>query len=367
MQLASVVLLLALGCSQAPGQAAVNCLPPESYSAPFSILDPNFCIVAVYEAAGVFGIPSWGVHGGPLTYESAGGQSVNLVRWFLPPDGGASGFLDEQPRTISGVYPPLQTLFTSNLAVDLPFFGWTAVSWADGLDESGALVLTTDNVVAQQYAIDGVVSVVGVGDSAAGRLLSAANSPLGAPASGTAGLYAATTCTSSGQGLGVDAGCPTPILIDGWSDYGRTVFLDSAGNAFAAMESRSASVETRGFSAAQVAPGAPPVTGTTLLVADNEDPVLMAAVAPEGTSAGVLVIQTTLATTGTASDVIERPYLVDGGVILTGTPGTLLRLTATQSEPLWLMTDPSNRLWVTVPNQASGPGTTFFVLARPYP
>ena len=340
------------------GGSAPACLDPSTYSGTFTIVDSELCAVAVYQADEALGFqaPSWGKHQGPLTVVADAGGGVTLTRWKAPAT--AIGTLTKQTTHVSAAVPA--GAFVGAKANDLPFFGWTAISWTAQTPPTGAIVTIAGSSVAQSYATNTPYSVWGIsGGNMEGRLLHTGLSALGA--NGTAnGLYQADACATPKQDLGAGQGCGAPALVAAWGDDPGPIGLDEQGNAFVVQGSvASGTQEARAFSASEIARGAPPTKGTKLFTVPGYAGGL-AAIAPTAVKPGIVVFQPFDATTFDALDVIAQRYSVAAGVVATGTPTTLLKVTQGKTG-LAVMRDDTGRLWVAAPAMSA---TTYVVLAR---
>ena len=110
----------------AGGQA---CLDPSMFASDFAIADSSFCAVALYTAPEsiAYQVPTWGAHGGPLVVQPATGTGVSLERWTAPT--GTTGAMTVQTTAVAAALPA--GTFIGAQALDLPFFGWTAISWTN--------------------------------------------------------------------------------------------------------------------------------------------------------------------------------------------------------------------------------------------
>jgi hypothetical protein len=343
------------------GGSSGGCLDATAFASLFTIEDAAFCAVAMYEAdeaLGAFQEPSWGSHDGPLTQVAdASGGGVTLERWTAP--AGPTGMLTKQSVHVAAVVS--SGAFLNAQAIDLPFFGWTAISWT-GPGTAGQIATLTGGVVDDTYTANGVYALAGFAAGASqGRLLYTGLSPLGAATMAPNGLYAADACSMPKQELGAGQGCAPPTLVDAWGENSGPVAFDKAGNAFAVQVSTTAGTqEARGYATAQVAVGAPPVTGTTLFTVPGFSGSL-AAITPTASDPGVLVFQSFDATTDDALDVVAQRYTANGTVTATTMPSTLLKVPAMMMSGYPFMTDGADRLWVAVPGATT---TTYVVIAR---
>ncbi len=177
------------------------------------------------------------------------------------------------------------------------------------------------------------------------------------------GLYAADACSSPTQELGAGTGCAASQLIDAWDEDSGPIALDAGGNAVVVLTSASTgNQEARGYTASQVARGAPAVKGATLFTVGGYSGSL-AALAPTASAPGLVVFQPFDATTYFALDVIEQAYTVSGGVVAaSGASATLLTVPTMMMSGASFMTDEADCLWVAVPGATTT--TTYVVLRR---
>jgi hypothetical protein len=345
---------------QSLGGAVGSCLDPSAFSSSFTIADASFCAVAVYTAPESIGFqaPTWGSHGGPLVVQAAAtGTGVTLERWTAP--AGATGTMTVLTTPVAAALPA--STFLGAQALDLPFFGWTAISWTNPFpDSTGQFELVASGAIATSYTVNGPYGVAGVPDaSSLGRLLYTGLSPLGMPTTNMPGLYAADACSSPAQALGTGTGCSASALVAAWGDNPGPVVTDSNGDLFAVMTSIATGMqEARGFAASSVARGAAATTGATLFTVAGFAGSL-AALAPTASNPGLVVFQPFDSTTFDALDVVEQRFTTGSSLAAMGTPTKLL--TVAPGQGLSFLVDGSQRLWVAVSGTSS---TTYVVLAR---
>ncbi|WP_437730994.1 hypothetical protein [Sorangium sp. So ce1335] len=342
------------------GADGAGCLDARSHDALFSLADPAWCAVAAYQTDEDVGFASvtWGRHGGPMFVRSRAGGAAEIVR-LTPPDG-ASGALTAARAEVEAGVP--DGAFLGGQAVDLPFFDWTAISWTSAFpDTLGELILLEDRAVAQRYEVNGFFAAAAV----EGRLLHTGRSPLGDPAAGASGLYAAESCGAAGQDARLvpegDADCEEPAAVAAWGDSSGPVAADRRGNAFAVLPSADGSQQARGFAAGAIARGAGPTEGDVLFTLPGGG-MSLAALAPEQGAPGVLVFQPTDPATYEALAPVAVAFRDDGGRVQPdGAPAPLLAL-ATANTSLSLVADEANRLWIGGP--LPGGGFLFAVVVR---
>ena len=352
--------------SSGTGGGAPTCLDAAAIADVLTIKDPTLCAIARYDAAEELGFsaPSWGAHGGPLTLRAGMNGTFDLVRWTPPTD--TKGALTKQEVNVDGKIPA--GAYLGSQAVDVPFFGWTALAYTGAFpDLTGELLLVKGSAVDQRYATNGAYATAGIGAAGMkGRLLLTGLSTVGDAKAGANGLYAADTCGTPAQPSllpGMDASCKAPIGVAAWGDSSGPVAVDHEGNAFVVMSSFDDSQEARGFDAASVARGAAPSAGTKLFTIPGFGSNL-AALAPTATAPGILAYQPSSGTTYLPEDVLEQEYTVTGGKLAAmGVPKTLLQA-ATPDAFLYLIVDDQDRLWVGTDKVAPATGATYVVLAR---
>jgi hypothetical protein len=342
----------------AAGGAGATCLDPSMFSASFAIADSTFCAVAIYTAPESLGFqaPTWGSHGGPLVVQAAAtGTGVTLERWTAPT--GSTGTMTVQTTPVAAALPP--TTFLSAQAIDLPFFGWTAISWTNPFpDSTGLFEMIANGAISTTYAANGPYSVAAVpAASSLGRLFFSGLSPLGVAPTSTAGLYEADACSSPAQALGTGTGCAPSAVVAAWGENSGPVSADSNGDVFAVMTSTTNSnQEARGFLASSVARGSTATAGVTLFTMAGFAGSL-AALSPSETNPGLVVFQP-FSSSFDELDVIEQKFTTSGSLMGMGTPTPFLTVPSGQSQGLSFLVDGSQRLWVA----ASGASSTTYVV-----
>jgi hypothetical protein len=348
------------------GAPAATCLDGSAFASLFTIADPSYCAVAVYEAdeslvvpsTMVPQFPSWGSHGGPLWFvPDASGGGVTLERWKAP--SGATGKLTKTTAHVDAMIP--DGAFAGAQAIDTPFFGWTAISWTGAFpDTKGKITMIANGAIAASYDVNGAYALAAVGDATSGRLLYTGLSPIGMPTLNTNGFYAADACSMPKPDLGAGTGCSASAEVAAWGDSSGPVAVDRDGNAFVVLASfSSGDQEARGFAAAEVARGAKPADGASLFMLPGFGSSL-AAITPKDGKPGALVFQP-FDSMAKPLDVIAQPYTASASVSAQGTPGKLLAMPAGAPVSLSLMTDDQDRLWVAASQDTT---TTFVVIAR---
>jgi hypothetical protein len=338
---------------------AAACLPVSATEAYFTLQDAELCVVAQYSATALdlfpFGVePTWGRHGGPLTstvMQTGTNADVHIERWSI------SGNSLTKTETVSTLANVSSGAFFGPQIFDLPT-GASAISYTgqDFLND-GALVLTTDTTEQKSFLAPGVFGIGAVGPDADAYTrvlytgLSAADMM---PPSGSPALYA----------LDIHAD-GTPVVpseaIAPWGDSSGPVAVDKDGDVIAIETKFDGTQEIRGFEASVIQPLLVPTNGNVLLDTTGFGSAL-AAVAPEGTSAGYVAFQP-MEGTGTHEDVISIRYAASPGMLTAQPKATLLTL-AVPDTNITLMTDDQNRLWVGAENVSAGMGSVFFVISR---
>ncbi|HSY38970.1 MAG TPA: hypothetical protein VLA79_05560 [Polyangia bacterium] len=340
---------------QSLGGATGACLDPSSFSAAFTIADSTFCAVAVYTAPESIGYqaPTWGSHGGPLVVQQSTGTGVTLERWTAP--AGTTGTMTVQTTPVAAALPTGD--FLGAQALDLPFFGWTAISWT-ATDFTGQFEMIASGAIVTTYTANGPYGAAAVpAASSQGRFLFSGLSPLGMPTINMNGLYAADACSSPAPALGAGTGCTASSLVSAWGDSSGPVATDSDGDVFAVMTSFAGTQEARGFLASSVARGAAATAGVSLFTMAGSS-VSLAALSPTAGDPGLVIFQPQ-DSTYTPLDVIEQKFTASGSLVAMGTPTKLL--TVAPGQGLAFLVDGSERLWVAVSGTSS---TTYVVLAR---
>jgi hypothetical protein len=343
------------------GAGGQTCLDPSGFSSLFAIADSTFCAVALYSAPESIGYqaPTWGSHGGPLVVQQGTGTSVTLERWSAPT--GATGTMTVQTTQVASALPA--DTYLGSQAIDLPFFGWTAIAWSGPSPLiTGQFEMIANGAVATSYTADGPYSAAGVSaPSSLGRFLFAALSPLGMPTANVNGLYAADACSSPAEALGTGDGCTASSLVAAWGESSGPVTTDSNGDVFAVLSSFTTSTqEARGFLASSVARGAAATPGVSLFTVAGYSGSL-AALTPTATVPGLVVFQQIDSTTNDPVDVIEQKFTISSGLAAMGTPTKLLTVASGQTQGFSFLVDGSQHLWIAVPGTTS---TTYVVLAR---
>jgi hypothetical protein len=337
------------GATGGGGAAPMPCLGADASADVFGIARTDLCVVAVYDAPALelaaYGTtPTWGTHGGPLTYD-ADPSTATIYRWTIA---GASLTATPEDVTLSGI--PADAYFGPQV-IDpsgAPIFSWT-----------GASFMTAGGIVVDDLGTGASTTTIGVFGLASGPTLRFYFTGLGkmGAAAGSTGLFAGKVIETPRAISIADDGA-----IDAWGLASGPVTLDSDANAFAIQTDYNAGTqEVRAFAADDIGVGDPAVVGTPLATLSGSGDA-MAAMAPAGAAPGLVLLQPNDATTFAHGDVVAIEYVENGSAIAPqGTPGPALTLTTADTN-LTLMTDPDGRLWVGATNPAGG--STFYVIRR---
>jgi hypothetical protein len=361
------------GATTGSGGSAATCLDAGAFDDDFALTDDALCVVAAYTADVVLGYdvdadytrePSWGRHGGLVTMTpTASGASIE--RWTAP--AGAGGALTKQAESVTLTFPAGS--FVGAQAFDLPFFGWTALSYTGAFpDTKGEVFLVKGSALEASYPVNGLYAIAGLGSANEGRLVYSGLGALGDANGDTTGLYAADSCGSVGMDPRLspdgDASCGASLAIAAWGDASGPIAADASGNLFAVDTSFDGTQELRGFAASTIARGAGPASGDVVMALPGFG-VSIAALAPTDAAPGLLAFQPSDPNTYEALDVVEQRFTIDGATITpsdpTDAPKKLLHFT-TANTPAHLVADGAGRLWMGVP--ASDTSTRFYVIAR---
>jgi hypothetical protein len=347
------------GAGGSGGEAPVACLnlAPDF----FTVEAEDLCIVETFTAAGLnlasYGTtPTWGAHGGPLTFSAAlDNSAITLTRWT--PSGTT---LTAADTTIDIAGVPANAFFgsvalESDAATGDNCAGENIVSvaWSGTpFTTQGAMVTVTPEGEAVSKTATGVTGMAANGE----RIFYTGLSAVAGPTSNEPGLYSAD---SDECGEGITA---SPAIETSWGEATGPAAFDADGNLFAVLTNFSTNDQLiKGYLAVDVA-------GSTALEGDDVATLegygdAFAVVAPDGAAPGLVVMQTNAGKAGLNQDVVAVEYTATGGAITPGATKTLLALTE-DDKNLTLMTDAAGRLWVGETN-AAGTSTTFYVMARP--
>jgi hypothetical protein len=352
-----------IGTGGAGGGAPLSCVAKSLYDDLFTVMDDAVCAVAVYEGKGAFDFHTtsiaFGAQGGPVILQpSMTTGSVDILR-YAPHAATFTVTTDTAAASIP------DTGFVGPQALDLGFFGWTAINYQGAFPNTqGEIILLNGTTVAKRYPVNSPFAFGAIVDSSdEGRLIYTGLSKIDDDATAVNALYGADSCGLSTMNPALE-GCGDPIAISTWGDASGPVAVDALGNAFAVMVSFSGDQEARGFARTEIARGTPPTDGATMFTLPGYGSAI-AAIAPTAMDDGILAFQPSDGTTFEALDVIaQRYHLGSGALTATGTPTPLLHL-ANQDTAVSMASDPSSNVWVAAtrgaaPNQK----LVFVVLAR---
>ncbi len=345
------------------GGAPLSCVAKSLYDDLFAIQDDALCAVKVYEGTGAFDFHltsiAFGAQGGPVMVQpSMTSGSLDVLR-YTPHAATFTVMTD----TAAAAIPDMS--FLGPQALDLGFFGWTAVNYQGAFPNTqGEIILLQGTTVATRYPVNSPFAFGAIVDSAdQGRLIYSGLSMIDDAATAVNALYGADSCGTSTMNPALE-GCGGPIQISAWGDASGPVAVDALGNAFAVMVSFSGDQEARGFARTQIAHGTPPNDGATMFTLPGFGSAL-AAIAPTAMDDGILAFQPSDGTTFQALDVVaQRYHLGSGALTPTGTPTPLLHF-VNMDTAISMASDPNGEIWVaatrgTAPNQK----LVFTVLTR---
>ncbi|MEO7093056.1 MAG: hypothetical protein ABI175_07395, partial [Polyangiales bacterium] len=340
---------------------AADCLPTTGATgldAFFTLNDASKCVVAQYTVEATFlSSLTWGRHRGPLGFDGSDVSAPKLVRYKLPAT--ATGALVRETTAVTVTSIPAGVFFGSQ-ALDLPFFGWTAISYSgSGAGFPGELLLIGDttHAIDARYHVNGFFSESATAmATSGGRLLYSGLSVIGSAPSATSagGLYAADSCGTAASSPRLlpsgDATCKDPIQVGTWeSGSSGPVATDPNENVFAVLSSFGGNQELRGFERAAIARGAPATPGTKIFSTTGDTGELVAD--------GKIVVwqpneSLSVAPYSKALDVQAIDYTVDAGaktVTASGAARAFLTL-KTEGTSVALLLDDAHRIWVGVTN-----------------
>ncbi len=337
------------GGSQGGGGAGpLTCQPATVSAGDFTIARADLCVLAVYDAPTLdlpaYGAtPSWGSHGGPLTYD-ADPSGATIYRWSL-----SGGAFTSTTDDVALANIPAGAFFGPQVVDPL---GVATFSW------TGASFSTEGGIVVDDLGTGLSTTTIGVFGLAAtpGRLFYTGLSTIGG-AAGDNALYAGHVIQIPEEvSLAADG------EIDAWGLASGPVAADGAANVFAILtDYTTGKQELRGYGAASVELGDPAVVGVTLATLDGYGDA-MAAMAPSGAAPGLVLFQPNDAATSAHLDVVAIEYTTPGGAVTAGgTPAAALTLTTADTN-FTLMTDDLDRLWVGVPDGSGG--SRLYVVGR---
>lgn len=328
----------------------------------FTLEDSPLCIVEVLTAdglalAGNGTSPTWGAHGGPLTYVG-NATGVTLQRWTDAGDGTLE--VAETEVTVAdfpndGFWGTTAVELDTPVGKDCPASTVVALAWSgsDFFNDGGLVTIAGTSAVSELAT--GVFGMAAVN----GRLFYTGLSEVDGPTDAVNALYPADARATCGP-----AGFDGAEAIAAWGLASGPVTSDWEGNVFAIeTDYESGTQELRGFAGPTVEPGDEPTDGQVLATFDGFGDALTAI--PPATDPGILVYQANLGELGTHDDVKWLEYSIAEEVVSGTTPAVLLDLAVADDNAV-LFTDDLGRLWVGLSRQGPDDGfvSTFFVLAR---
>ena len=364
------------------GGTAADCLTTTDLGTYFTLGDASKCVVAQYTVDATFlSSLTWGRHGGPLGFDSSDAAAPKLVRYTVP-SGPTGALVAASTAVVTSALPAGFTAspasaFWGGQALDLPFFGWTAISYTTvGGASPGEVLLIgdTSHAIDVRYAVNGFFSETLAGlASSGGRLLYTGLSPITTARTTTnaGGLYAADSCGTAGASPrllpGGDATCKDSSLIATWeAGSSGPVATDPNDNVFAILSTFGGKQELRGFERSAIARGAAATSGTKIFSTPGYTGELVA-------DGKTVVWQPSDPSTFSALDVQAIDYTVDAtGKTVTPSGASRAFLTLkTAGTSVALLRDDRRRIWVGVTNAAAGDAgptsSTFFVLRTKSP
>jgi hypothetical protein len=365
------------GDASADGDTSAACLPtsgPDGLDTYLTLMDATKCVVAQYdvEAAPIMTL-TWGRHGGPLGFDASDPANPKVVRWKAP--AGATGALAKTEETHAISKLPSGSYFWGTQALDLPFFGWTAISYTTTATASaGELLLVTSpsGDAVDRYNVNGFFSenVVGTSD---GRLFYTGLSEISRSTTTTnaGGLYFADSCGTAASRPRLvpegDATCTASTLYSTWqAGTSGSVAIDARGDLFAILSTFGGSEEMRGFHHASTARGAAVTAGAPLFTDAN----YTSEMAADGAKVYFQPNDPSVPfPTPPGLDVEAIAYSVDDTaktITASGSASKFLKLVK-PGTAVALLVDDAKRLWVGVAKATTGDAgptsSTFYVLA----
>ena len=360
-------------CGDLTTAPEMPCLAASAFADVAAIDAPELCVVARYEAPVGVGFdaqtlfttqPIWGRHGGPVVVRPAQSGAASVIRLSAPD--GASGVMTSTATTVGVAVP--DGSYLGSLAVDAPFFDWTALAWSAPFGEPGGeLVLARGSAVERRYTTAGMYGMAALGTCDAGRVLYTGLSRLGDEAPGAPALHAADSCGAADDDARLepegDAACGEPQTVATWGDATGPVAADAAGNVAVVMTTFDASFvstnHARVFAAAAIARGAAPTEGVELFTLDGFGSNL-AVIAPRDADAGMVLFQPSDSATAAPLDVVAQRFSVSGvDATVVGAPAKAIE---TQGREAVMFRDGSGRIWLAVTTSADS--STMLVLDR---
>jgi hypothetical protein len=355
---------------------AVTCLStsgPDGLDTYFTLMDTKKCVVAQYDVpVAPVATLTWGRHGGPLGFDASDPANPKVVRWTAP--AAATGTLTEADETHAVTKLPSGSFFWGTQALDLPFFGWTAISYTTTATASAGevlLVASPSGDAVDRYNVNGYFSETAVGTTD-GRLFYTALSELskGPTTTNAGGLYFADSCGTAASRPRLtpdgDSTCAASAIFSTWqAGSSGPVAVDAHDDVFAILSTFGGSQELRAFHPTYTARGGAPNAGTTMFTSTG----YTSEMAADGAKVYFQSNDPALTFPDTGLDVQSLAYTVDDTaktVSPSGTPTTFLTLKKAGT-PVALIVDDSKRLWVGVAKATTGDAgptaSTFFVIA----
>ncbi len=305
------------GSGGAPAQLA--CLPASDHASVLTLeASSPFCAVRVHKTSlaslGFSTQITWGTHGGPLSTDTTTGAVVR--RWAPGTDVHAA--LDATPTKVTVPnLPASPAKVYFGPAVDVPGVGLTTLSYTtDNATSSGEIIAldTALTTVKSRAAVNGFYSGVALPSPIDGltkpRMLFTALSPVTVAATTTSagGVYTLDLCDSTTL---IKDGCGSSTKKGTWAGGASgPVAVDSDGNTFAALSTFGGLQEVHGFTSADAASSTASVGQTVLTNTDFSTSI--AASAPTADSQGLVVVQTSDASTFSAKPALVYRYGVSG-------------------------------------------------------
>lgn len=326
-----------------------DCLATSGAESFFTLEDATKCVVGKYDiASGAVGTLTWGRHNGPLGF--SGGPTPAIVRYEVPAT--ATGALGIKKTDVPVTGVPMG-VFWGSAAYDLPFFGWTAISYTgSGAGFPGELILVSTAGALTRYHVNGFYAAAVVGSMSAGRVIHTSLGPVSATRSmdNAGGLYAADSCPPQRLMPDGDPMCASPQKLATWeAGSSGPVTADPDDNVFAILSKFGGKQELRGFHKSAIARGGKPIDGTMIFSDDQYTSDLVA-------DGSALYWQPNDAKTFSAVDVMTIGYSVDTAgkkITPSGAAKTFLKM-KTPGSPVALVRDNQRRIWVSVAQPATG-------------
>ncbi len=283
------------GSAGAGEEPAATCLDASSY-ANLLALDAALplCVARVHSfevPAGydIYGVPTWGRHGGPLVLiPGADGASLTFHRWSPPVD--ATGPALHSEGRAQNLTLPAGPLYWGP-PLDLPFGGQTIAPFTMGSSTTVAgevfVFDTATYALAHRHHANGFYAAFGLADGCGGgSLFFTGLSPLSTEPSDEvdSAVYAARSCATGFAG----PGCEPGHKVGDWESSSGPVAVDAGGRGFFALSTFPASLQVRGF--AKSALLAPAPSEGEIFVQSTNYAQSLAALAPSASAPGYLFV-----------------------------------------------------------------------------